>query len=59
MHKRGIKAQIGDIGFADDTQLLGEAEEMAQAEVLLQTTMQDWKGVGEKSVPKKGEWLPK
>ena len=33
---------IGDIGFADDTTLVGEAEEMRYAEPLLERTMKDW-----------------
>ena len=34
---------LGDIGFADDTCLLGESEEMALAEPLLEQTMVDWR----------------
>ena len=33
---------IGDVGFADDTTLLREAEEMRYAEPLLERTMKDW-----------------
>ena len=33
---------LGDIGFADDTALIGEAEEVRYAEPLLETTMMDW-----------------
>ena len=35
---------IGDIGFADDTCLLGEGNEITKAEALLEQTMQDWRG---------------
>ena len=33
---------IGDVGFADDTTLVGEAEEIRYAEPLLERTMKDW-----------------
>ena len=45
---------LGDIGFADDTCLLGESEEMALAEPLLEQTMVDWR---EKVHPGKTEGL--
>ena len=48
------KLCIGDIGFADDATLIGEAEEMAYAEPLLAETMQDWR---EKVHPGKTEGL--
>lgn len=45
---------IGDIGFADDTTLIGEAEEVHLAEPLLEVTMRDWR---EKVHPGKTEGL--
>ena len=45
---------LGDVGFADDTCLLGVAEEVRPAERLLETTMLDWR---EKVHPGKTEGL--
>ncbi|CAK9099960.1 unnamed protein product [Durusdinium trenchii] len=39
---RDLVVCIGDIGFADDTTLIGEAEEVHLAEPLLEVTMRDW-----------------
>lgn len=51
---RGMDTVLGDIGFADDTCIMGIAEEVADAEILLETTMRDWK---EKVHPGKTEGL--
>ena len=54
LFRKSKEVVLGDIGFADDTCLIGEAEEMARAEVLLETTMRDWR---EKVHPGKTEGL--
>ena len=51
---QGTERVLGDIGFADDTCIMGIAEEVANAEILLETTMRDWK---EKVHPGKTEAL--
>lgn len=55
-HLTGNSAQVclGDIGFADDATLMGEAEEMVHAERILEETMNDWR---EKIHPGKTEGL--
>ena len=50
LHKKAEQTVLGDIGFADDTGLVGLAAEMSQAEILLETTMRDWQ---EKAHPEK------
>ena len=40
---RGTETVLGDIGFADDTCIMGIAEEVANAEILLEKTMKDRK----------------
>ena len=54
LHKKAEQTVLGDIGFADDTSLVGLAAEMSQAEILLETTMRDWQ---EKVRPEETEGL--
>ena len=43
LHNKAVTVTLGDVGFADDTCLMGEAEEMRGAEQLLENTMRDWR----------------
>ena len=42
LFRRSTNTTIGDVGFADDTCILGVADEVIPAERLLETTMLDW-----------------
>eukprot|EP00969_Alexandrium_andersonii_P309894 13695824-Alexandrium_andersonii.AAC.1 len=37
-----VETVIGDIGYADDTMIAGEEEEMVSAEHILCETLEDW-----------------
>ena len=54
LHAKAITVTLGDVGFADDTCLVGEAEEIRGAEPLLGNTMRDGR---EKVHPGKTEGL--
>ena len=54
LRNKAVTVTLADVGFADDTCLMGEAEEMRGAEQLLENSMKDWR---EKVHPGKTEGL--